>query len=120
MSERYAERGVSLIEILVALTILSIGLLALAGASSTVTRMIGDGRWSTVVMGFAQRRVELLRAAARDSAGCTTLTGGTAALPGGLTERWSTFPGIRSLGVEVIVTGRRVRADTVSTVVPCL
>jgi hypothetical protein len=108
-----------LIEILVALTILSVGLLGLAGASVTVTRLLGDGRWSTTTMGSASRRIELLRAAARDSAACTALSGGSAALPGGLLERWTISPGVRSVGVEVIVSGRRSRVDTLSAVIPC-
>ena len=116
---RTTENGISLIEILVALTILSIGLLALAGASATVTRMIGEGRWNTVVMALAQRRVDLLRMVGRDSAGCGLLVGGTAALPGGLTERWSITPGLGSVGVEVVITGRQSRVDTLSTVIQC-
>ena len=120
MGKRYPERGISLIEILVALTILSIGLLGLAGASASVTRMIGQGRWNTAVMGFAQGRVEMLRAMARDSAACGTITAGTASLPGGLIERWSVSAGIRSVTLDIIVTGRGARADTLSTIVPCL
>jgi hypothetical protein len=108
-----------LVEILVALTILSVGLLGLAAASATVTRLLGDGRWSTTTMSSASRRIELLRAAAGDSAGCASLSGGSATLPGGLLERWTISPGIRSLGVEVVVSGRRRRADTVSVVIPC-
>lgn len=119
MSERYAERGLSLIEVMVALTILSIGLLGLAGASATVTRLLGDGRWSSTAMGAGIGRIELLRAAARDSAGCAGLSGGSASLPGGLFERWTISPGVRSAAVEVVVSGRRTRADTLSAVIPC-
>jgi prepilin-type N-terminal cleavage/methylation domain-containing protein len=120
MCVRNAERGISLIEILVALTILSIGLLALAGTSANVTRMIGQGRWNTAVMGFAEGRVDMLRAAARDSASCGSIISGSASLPGGLTEHWNVSAGIRSVAIAVIVTGRGARADTISTVVPCL
>lgn len=113
------EAGLSLVEVLVALTILSIGLLALAGASATVNRMIGEGRRSTAVMGFGERRVDLLRAQGRDSAGCGSLAGGSATLPGGLTEQWSVSPGIHSVAVEVVITGRRTMADTFSAVILC-
>ena len=119
MSLRYGERGLSLIEILVALIILSVGLLGLAGASATVTRLLGDGRWSTTAMGSATSRIELLRSAARDSAGCASLAGGSSALPGGLLERWTISPGVHSVVVDVIVSGRRTRADTLSAVIPC-
>ena len=117
---RNGERGISLVEILVALTILSVGLLGLAGASVTVNRLLGAGRWDTVTMAYAQRRIDLLRAAVRDSAGCGMLSPGSASLPGGLSERWTVAPGVRLVGVEVIVTGRQARADTIATVLPCL
>ena len=119
MSHRYAERGLSLVEILVALTILSVGLLGLAGAGVTVTRLLGDGRWATTTMGSASGRIELLRAAARDSASCASLSGGSAPLPGGLLERWTISPGDRSVAVAVVVSGRRSRADTLTAVIPC-
>jgi prepilin-type N-terminal cleavage/methylation domain-containing protein len=117
---RYGEKGISLVEVLVALIILSIGLLGLVGAGATVNRMIGAGRWNTVTMTYAQRRMDLLRAAARDSAACAMLTGGSAPLPGGLSERWRVSPGMRLVGIEVIVAGRGARVDTLSTVIPCL
>jgi prepilin-type N-terminal cleavage/methylation domain-containing protein len=113
------ERGISLIEILVALTILSVGLLGLVGASAMVSRMLGQGRWSTVTMAYAERRLELLRASAGDSTACAALSGGTAPLPGGLTERWVVSPGVRSIAIEVIVAGRLSRVDTVATVIQC-
>lgn len=119
MRYRYGEKGTSLIEIMVALTILSIGLLGLVSASAMVNRMLGQGRWSTVTMGYAARRLELLRAGARDSVGCAALSGGTAAIPGGLTERWSVSPGVSSVAIEVVISGRLLRADTVATVIPC-
>jgi prepilin-type N-terminal cleavage/methylation domain-containing protein len=120
MSFRSPERGFSLVEILVALTILSVGLLGLAAASATVTRLLGDGRWTTTTMSAATRRIELLRSAAGDSAGCAALSGGSATLPGGLVERWAIAPGTRSVAIDVIVSGRRSRVDTLSAVIPCL
>ena len=119
MSEQDHERGFSLIEILVALTILSIGLLGLVGASAMVNRMLGEGRAGTLTMSYGERRLELLRASARDSAGCVSLGGGAATLPGGLTERWSVSPGIRSAGIEVVISRGASRADTLSTVISC-
>jgi prepilin-type N-terminal cleavage/methylation domain-containing protein len=116
---RPAEHGISLIEILVALTILSVGLLGLVGASAMVSRMLGQGRWSTVTMGYAQQRHDLMRSAARDSTGCASLGGGTASLPGGLTEQWTVSPGMRSVAVEVVLSGPLSQADTLATVIQC-
>jgi type II secretory pathway component PulJ len=116
---RFSERGTSLIEILLALTILSVGLLGLVGTSAMVSRLLGQGRRSTVTMGSAERRIALLRARAPDSAGCAALSGGSASLPAGLAEQWSVLPGVRSVTIEVVITGRLPRPDTVSTVLPC-
>jgi prepilin-type N-terminal cleavage/methylation domain-containing protein len=110
--------GTSLIEIMVALTILGVGLLGIAGATATVNRMLGQGRWATASMGYGERRLELLRNAARDSTSCAALTGGSATLPGGFTERWSVTPGIGSLAVEVVIAVPS-RADTLRTVLAC-
>lgn len=118
MGYRYGEKGISLIEILVALTILSIGLLGLVGASAMVNRMLGEGRWSTVTMGYAQRRLDLLRASASDSTGCASLSGGTATISSGFTESWTIVPGVRTVAIEVVVS-RLQRADTIGTVIPC-
>jgi prepilin-type N-terminal cleavage/methylation domain-containing protein len=112
-------KGTSLIEVMVALTILSVGLLGLVGASATVTALLGRGRWATVTTSYAERRLELLRRVAGDSAGCAAVAGGSSSLPQGLAESWSISPGIGSLAVEVVVTGRGARADTLAAVLPC-
>lgn len=117
---RLSENGSSLIEILIALTILSVGLLGLVGTSAIVSRLLGQGRWSTVTMGYAEQRLALLRASAPDSAGCTMLSGGTNPLPGGLVEQWRVLPGIRSVTIEVVISGHLPGPATVSTVIPCV
>lgn len=54
--------GFTLVELLVALTILSVGLLGLVVTSALVTRMIGRGQRSANAALFASRRLERLRA----------------------------------------------------------
>jgi prepilin-type N-terminal cleavage/methylation domain-containing protein len=114
-----AERGTSLIEILIALTVLSVGVLGLAGTSTAVNRMLGNGRWSTVSLAYAERRLDLLRSGAVDSAGCAALAGGSGLLPGGLAEDWSVSlaPGVAT--VEVIISRPLHYPDTVTTVLTC-
>jgi len=53
--------GFTLIEVMVAIVILSIGLLALAGATANVSKMVGYGKWATVASQVATRRVEIIR-----------------------------------------------------------
>lgn len=54
----------TLVEVLVACTILSVGLLSLAASGALVTRMIGQGQRSAVAGTFAAQRMERLRIAA--------------------------------------------------------
>jgi len=59
--------GFTLVELLVALIILSVGLLGLVSTGALVTRMIGRGQRSADAALFAARRLERLRAG-----GCAT------------------------------------------------
>jgi hypothetical protein len=119
---RYAictsEQGTSLVEILVALTILSVSVLGLVGASAAVNRMLAWGRWTTVAMAYAERRLELLRAAAVDSTSCAGLGGGSASLPGGLTESWNVTSGSSVAAIQIVIAGNS-RPDTLTTVLFC-
>lgn len=73
--------GFTLVELLIALVILSVGLLGLVTTSALVTRMIGRGQRSADAALFAARRLERLRAggcaAAAGVAGSDTLFRGT-------------------------------------------
>ncbi len=56
------ERGFTLVEVLVAIVVLTVGLLGLVTSAALVTRMISRGQRSAVQAAFAQRRLEMLRA----------------------------------------------------------
>jgi prepilin-type N-terminal cleavage/methylation domain-containing protein len=71
MSQR-SEQGFTIVEILLAVIVLSVGVMALVGSSALATRMIGRGNKSTEVVQVATARAELLRTyAAATSPGCT-------------------------------------------------
>ena len=53
-----ARRGVTLIELLVAMTILSVGLMAIAGVSGSITRSLGESRSETLAATAAMARFE--------------------------------------------------------------
>jgi prepilin-type N-terminal cleavage/methylation domain-containing protein len=67
-----SERGFTIIEIMLAVIVLSVGVMALVGSSALATRMVGRGARTSQVTQVAMARAELLRAyAAQTSPGCT-------------------------------------------------
>lgn len=119
MSAVRGTAGSSLVELIISLTILSIGVLGLVGTGVAVNRLLGQGRWATVAALAAERRLEMLKATAVDSTTCAGLTGGSALLPGGLNEQWSITRGLSTQALQVVVTGGARRADTLSTILRC-
>lgn len=98
------EKGFTLVELLVAVVILAVGVLALVGSAASVTRMIGSGKHTTKATLVAERRLEELRhTALSTSPACTSLANGSAT-GAGYTEAWRvTGSGAsRTLVVEVI------------------
>ena len=87
---RRSEQGFTIIEIMLAVIVLSIGVMALVGSSALATRMIGRGNMSTRVTQVATARAELLRAyAAQTSPGCTNANVASGnAVTDGVTESW--------------------------------
>jgi prepilin-type N-terminal cleavage/methylation domain-containing protein len=118
------KRGFSLVEVLVAIVMLSVGVLALVGSSAMVTRMIGSGKSSTDIAQRAQDRVDYLRQlAAGTSPPCTAAafaSGSATSL--GVTETW-VVPTSGS-GRTVVLTLRhrtayRTKIDTVQVLLLC-
>ncbi len=117
--------GFTLIEVMVAIVILSIGLLALAGATANVSKMVGHGKWTTAASQVATRRLEILRQIANSTnPTCTSsalVSGGPLAV-GGVTESWtiSGTGGMRQVLITVTYprAERRV-TETVATLLRC-
>jgi prepilin-type N-terminal cleavage/methylation domain-containing protein len=59
--KRWAKRGFTLVELIVAIMILSVGILGLAGTAVMVTRLTGDGSKQTQAANIAAMRFERLR-----------------------------------------------------------
>jgi prepilin-type N-terminal cleavage/methylation domain-containing protein len=117
--------GLTLVEILVAVVVLGIGILALTGSSAMVTRMIGRGKVETHAALRASRRVELLRlAAGSTSPRCAspTFASGGPLRADGLSESWIVAPEGKVRRVRVTVsylTIRGIRSAVLETGVEC-
>jgi len=76
--------GFTIVEVLVALVILSIGVLALASTAALVARQMGTSARLSTAASLGQSRLERLASAAS----CSAVRGG-AATTAGIEERWT-------------------------------
>jgi prepilin-type N-terminal cleavage/methylation domain-containing protein len=117
---RAVRRAFTLLEVLIALVILGVGVLGLAGNAALVSRLVGDGTRLSLVAAIATARFEQLRALP-----CASVTPGNATTHG-IEERWTVAPlgaGASALQIELAVT-YRLRAGPARTqrfrgAVPC-
>jgi hypothetical protein len=109
----------------VALIVLGIGILALSGSSSMITRMIGRGKSETHAAVLAANRVELLRLAAGSTTPrCTApeFASGGPVIENGLTQSWTVTPAgpVRRVRVTVTyLTVKGIRSAELETTVAC-
>jgi Tfp pilus assembly protein FimT len=117
---RRPRRGITLIELLVAMVLLTMGLLAIVGVSASVTRSLGESRGDNTAAIVAQSRFEQLAGTA-----CTSLTLNTTTqtTTRGVTERWRVQDGgnnTRQIIDSVSWTTRKgTRRQAFSTLLPC-
>lgn len=78
-----ARDGFTIIELVVAIMIMVVGVLGLAGTAAMVSRMVGGAGQQTVAANVAASRFEKLR-----SVPCTQIVGGTATTRH-MSEKWS-------------------------------
>jgi prepilin-type N-terminal cleavage/methylation domain-containing protein len=115
---KHTRAGFTLIEVLVAVTVLGIGVVALVGSAAMVTRMIGRGQMGTRAAQLAAQRFELLRVAAyRSTPRCThaSFANGGPLTSQGVTETW-TIAGTTLRTVTETVTYRTAKGGTHSDV----
>ena len=116
MRRSSSSSGFTLIEVLVALVLLTVGVLGLAGVARSVTRLTSEGLRLTTAAALAGARIEQLRAG-----GCAGVGAGMAAY-GAYVESWSADAAGAARAVLVRVTypappGRRTR--TLAAVIAC-
>jgi prepilin-type N-terminal cleavage/methylation domain-containing protein len=118
------EQGFTIVEVIVAIIVLTVGLLALVSSAALVTRMIGRGQRSAVAAQYAQRRLEMLR-----TTGCRSQVGGNEVLMRGgvpldsLTWR---FAATSANHWQIVVRSKyqtalgKWRTDSMETQISCL
>jgi len=115
-----ARRGVTLIELLIAMTILSIGLMAIAGVSGSITRSLGESRNETLAATAAMARFEKV---AGTQCSSLTLNTSTTVTNRNITETWIVVAnGNNTLLVTDSVswiTRRGTRMAAFTTLLPC-
>ncbi|HMC19626.1 MAG: hypothetical protein DMD25_12700 [Gemmatimonadetes bacterium] len=118
------EEGFTIVEVIVAILVLTIGLLALVTSAALVTRMIGRGQRSAVAAQYAQRRLEMLRVT-----GCKSQAGGSEVMMRGSTPVDSLTWRFATTGAnhwQIVVRSKyptargQWRTDSTETQISCL
>jgi len=116
------ERGFTIIEVLIAVLILTVGLLGLVSSGALVTRMIGEGNRFTEASTVANRRFEMFRSQ-WSANNCNSAADGSTTAQG-FTVTWSvvSVSGGKARQVQLTVsspTARGTRTDTFYRTIPC-
>ncbi len=114
------KRGFTFVEVVVALLVLTAGVLALASVTARLSGILNRSGISTTGAGYAQARLEYLRAT-----GCGSLASGSETPAPSYQLVWTvTAPsGSRTKQIELVSTypgGHATRTDTLVTSVPCV
>lgn len=119
----HSERGFTLVEVMIAVVILSIGLLAVASGSALTFRMLGQGKRTTRVSTVMVQQMETLRRQANaTNPRCTGLAAGTATPLPGYTSTWTITTVGTTRQIQLIVqypTTRGTDVDTLRAVLEC-
>ncbi len=119
------QRGFTIIEIIIAIIVLTVGLLGLVTTGALVTRMIARGQRSASASAFASRRLERERNKAcidaQRNSGQDTLYRGSTWVA---FNRWTyTDAGNKNYRLKIVTTYKttrnRVRSDSTETTIPC-
>ena len=111
-----SQRGFTIIELLVAVVIFSVGLLALAGTASVIMTTLTSTQSRTIAAGVAESRFERIRATT-----CAARAGGSTKTRG-ITESWTLAHLARADDVTVAVTflsNHQSRTETFRSFLPC-
>jgi prepilin-type N-terminal cleavage/methylation domain-containing protein len=120
---RRSSAGFTLLEVLLALLVLTAGLLGFAGTLAPISALAGQGRIHSRAAVILASRISLLRTELQAGApGCVLPAAGSAVHPSGLDESWvsSMSAGIVELRIVTRFRLRRgIGAETLITRFPC-
>jgi len=117
--------GFTLVEVLIAVTVLSVGIIALAGNAAMATRMIGRGQSDTRAAQLATLKVASLRARAyATTPRCTALVNGGPVATNHVTLSWTVTVPASGIGRDVGVsasynTPRGAYTQVLTTYIEC-
>ena len=123
---RISKGGFTIVEVLIAIVMLSVGVLALASSSGAITRMMSFGRMKTDATAIAQSVLDSLRYRAQATTPkCTALASGThgTAPKRGFSTSWTVATVGDSRNITVSVgyrVGPQAKSETVTTSMFCL
>ena len=109
-------RGMTMVEMMVALLVIGVGLLALSGSAGLVTRQLGGGSRQALAATVAQAHLEKLR-----SLSCASVASGKDTVRG-IVSTWTATSVTRGKSVSLTVqygTTRGTRAQAYKTILPC-
>ncbi len=118
------EQGFTLVEVIIAIIVLTVGLLGLVTSAALVTRMIARGQRAAAAATFAAQRLERLR-----TTGCTSQAGGSEVLYRGSTpvdsSTWRFVDAGNNhwrvvLRTKYLTEKDRWRTDSLETEISCL
>jgi prepilin-type N-terminal cleavage/methylation domain-containing protein len=100
-----ARSGFTIVEVVVAVMILGVGVLALTASSAMVTRMIGRGKVDTRAAQLGTQRLEALRLVAYSTTPrCTALADGGPQITDNVTVSWDVTVNGTGRDVQVSIT----------------
>ncbi|HEY3220522.1 MAG TPA: prepilin-type N-terminal cleavage/methylation domain-containing protein [Gemmatimonadales bacterium] len=119
------QRGFTIIEVIIAIIVLTVGVLGMVTTAALVTRMIARGQRSAAASAFASRRLERMRVAACVAAqrqnGSDTLYRGSTWVS---TNTWTyTDLGNQNYRLKIVsaykAVKNRIRRDSTETTITC-
>lgn len=118
------ENGFSLVEVIAAMVILTVGVLGLAASAGAVGRLTIEGaRMSGAANAAASKFEELRSRGTTAAARCAALTSGSDTWPNQFTRTWRVVTANDKATVTLVVSysnGRKIRSTTYVTEISCV
>ncbi|HMN09601.1 MAG TPA: prepilin-type N-terminal cleavage/methylation domain-containing protein [Gemmatimonadaceae bacterium] len=114
-----ARRGMTLIELMVAMVLLGVGMLGLAGLSLTVGRQFGTGARQADAALVVQSRIDSISTVSCQTLAPSGPVSGTT-VTRGITEKWTITDGndIKTI-VDTVTFKGRVKPLVYTSIIPC-